>query len=139
MKLNDKIFIFQNTEAAFQAQKNINLAEHFCLLSASEAKKLGRQIPITTENWNEYRLYAMADALHEKFKDYSLLVQLKSVTEEIVEDNYWNDTFWGVCTNKTYKHEGKNMLGKLLMCIRDNNNNKDILYNYIDKELKNEL
>ena len=30
------------------------------------------------------------------------------------ETNWWNDTFWGVCNRK-----GKNILGHLLMKIRD--------------------
>ncbi len=33
--------------------------------------------------------------------------------EELVEGNWWNDTFWGVCNG-----EGQNNLGKILMKIR---------------------
>jgi predicted NAD-dependent protein-ADP-ribosyltransferase YbiA (DUF1768 family) len=33
--------------------------------------------------------------------------------EELVEGNWWNDTFWGVCNGV-----GENNLGKLLMKIR---------------------
>ena len=137
IEINGKKLRFKNAEAAFQAQKNYDLAEKFTLLSGSEAKKLGRQIPITTENWNVDRLYAMAKVLHSKFSNYSLLFLLKLVKEEIVEDNYWDDTFWGVCTNKKYDHVGKNMLGKMLMNIRDNNNDYYVLLAYINKELIN--
>lgn len=140
LTINNKTLAFKNSEAGYQAQKNFELAKHFCLLSGSEAKKLGQTITITTPNWDDYKLYAMADVLNSKFQDYALLFQLKLIKEDIIEDNYWGDTFWGVCTNKTYDHEGKNMLGKLLMCIRDTNNNKDALYRYIQTELlKNEL
>lgn len=135
IKINNKTLVFKNAEAAYQAQKNADLAEHFILLSGAEAKKLGKDIPITTGNWDEYRLYAMADALNSKFTDYALLFQLKLIKEDIVEDNYWDDIYWGVCTNKRHDHEGQNMLGKLLMCIRDNNNDKEILYRYIQTEL----
>ena len=134
LQINGKTLIFKSTEAAFQAQKNYELAEKFCLLEPLEAKRFGKKIPITTENWDVYRLYAMAKVLNIKFKDPELFLKLKEVKEEIVEDNYWNDCFWGVCKGK-----GKNMLGKLLMCIRDNYNNLEILYDYITHELSKEL
>ena len=35
-------------------------------------------------------------------------------TEELVEGNDWGDTYWGVC-----KGTGKNMLGKILMEVRE--------------------
>ena len=33
--------------------------------------------------------------------------------EELIEENWWNDTFWGVC-----RGVGKNHLGQILMKIR---------------------
>jgi hypothetical protein len=45
---------------------------------------------------------------------------LNTGDEELVEGNTWNDTFWG-CTRKTDgAWKGNNMLGKLLMEIREN-------------------
>lgn len=132
IEINNKKYLYKNAEAAFQAQKNISLCDKFLLLKGLEAKKLGKGIPITTENWNIERLYAMAKVLHSKFTNYGLLFYLKLVKEEIVEDNYWNDTFWGVCKGK-----GKNILGKMLMNIRDNDNDYNVLLAYINKELVN--
>lgn len=43
-------FVYNNVESAFQAMKNLDLAPKFLLLSGLEAKKLGADIPITTEN-----------------------------------------------------------------------------------------
>jgi predicted NAD-dependent protein-ADP-ribosyltransferase YbiA (DUF1768 family) len=40
--------------------------------------------------------------------------QLKQITEPIVENNTWNDTYWGVCNNV-----GENHLGKLLTEIKE--------------------
>jgi predicted NAD-dependent protein-ADP-ribosyltransferase YbiA (DUF1768 family) len=34
--------------------------------------------------------------------------------EELVEGNWWNDTFWGVC-----RGDGENNLGKIIMKVRD--------------------
>lgn len=130
LTISGKELTFKNVEAAFQAQKNFELSDKFCLLSGAEAKKLGKSIPLTTPDWKRYRLYAMAAALHTKFKTTYLLNMLKLIKVDIVEDNYWGDTFWGVC-----KEKGNNILGKMLMNIRDNDNNYDLLLLYINNEL----
>ena len=135
IEIEGKTLSFKNSEAAYQAQKNYSLAEAFTLLSGAEAKKLGKDVPLTTQPWNSERLYAMANALHSKFKNPSLLYLLKKIEGEIVEDNYWNDIFWGVCNNKKYNNEGLNILGKMLMNIRDNNNDYYALLAYINKDL----
>lgn len=100
------------------------------MLKPLEAKRLGEELVITVPDWTHYQLYAMAKALHAKFKNRYLLLQLKNVNEKIVSDNYWYDTFWGVC-----KGEGKNMLGKMLTNIKENNNNYEALIEYIENTL----
>lgn len=79
-----------------------------------EAKRIGREVPLRP-GWDDMRLSVMEDGLREKFKSGSdLAVKLLSTeNEELVEGNYWGDTFWGVC-----RGEGQNNLGKLLMKIR---------------------
>jgi hypothetical protein len=94
--IEDEVVIFRNAEAAFQAQKNSKLAKKFMLLTGYEAKKLGKQLPLDMplEEWNtKQRYFAMAKALYSKFSDPQLFAKLKNITEEIVEDNYWNDIF----------------------------------------------
>lgn len=135
IEINGEKLSYKNAEAAYQAQKNYSVADKFMLLPGAQAKKLGKTIPLTTENWNQERLYAMAKVLHSKFTNYALLFMLKLIKEEIVEDNFWGDTFWGVCTNKKYDHVGKNVLGKMLMNIRDNNNDYNCLLAYINTDL----
>ena len=76
----------------------------------------------------------MGKALHQKFKSLQLMTKLIAVTEPIVEDNYWGDTFWG-----RYKNEGKNMLGRMLSNIRENNNDWGSLEYLIKSELIPEL
>lgn len=134
LELNGKVCKFINSEAAFQAQKNLAIADKFSRIKGLEAKRIGKELNITTPDWDHYRLYAMANALNGKFKNKLLLVQLKSVDEPIVEDNYWHDTFWGVC-----KGEGKNMLGKMLTFIKDNDNDLQKLYKYIEEVLMKEI
>ena len=131
IEINGQDLLFENSEAAFQAQKNFDLAPHFTLLKGLEAKRLGQGIQITTPNWNTYRLTAMAKVLHAKFSDPVLFNMLKKVDEEIVEDNYWGDTFWGVCKGK-----GNNMLGKMLTNIKENDNDFDKLMLYVTTVLE---
>lgn len=130
---------FRNSEAAFHAYKNPSLADKFCLLTPYEAKKYGRLIPLamSLDEWNNSaRYYAMATVLWTKFNHKDLMDKLLAVDEPIVEDNYWNDTFWGVCTNKKYNHEGKNVLGQMLTCIKENNNSFDALIALCEKLIK---
>lgn len=131
LELGGKICKFTNSEAAFQAQKNLEVADKFALIKPLQAKKLGNDLVITTPNWDTYRLIAMGKALQAKFsQNKGLLVALRCVKDEIVEDNYWHDTFWGRC-----KGEGKNMLGKMLMFIRDHGTDWATLSFYIENTL----
>lgn len=130
VKINNKEMIFSSVEAAFQAHKNKELAEKFILLKPLEAKKAGKVVPLTTPNWDVERIYVMMELLMQKFRDPELFFKLKAVEEDIVEDNYWGDTFWGCC-----KGTGKNMLGKILMLIRDTNNNRKEIKSQIEESL----
>ncbi len=52
--------------------------------------------------------------LRQKFSHPGLLALLLATGDmELVEDNDWDDTYWGVCNGV-----GENNLGKLLMKIR---------------------
>lgn len=50
-----------------------------------------------------------------KMSEPKLRSQLLSTgTAELVEGNWWNDRYWGVCNGR-----GENHLGKILMRIRE--------------------
>ena len=71
----------------------------------------------------------MEGLLRKKFSDPSLKNLLDNTKGiELVEGNTWKDTFWGV-----YNGNGKNMLGKLLMKIRDTINNQNYIVNLLDR------
>jgi hypothetical protein len=56
----------------------------------------------------------MVDLLCQKFTNSELRQKLLATEDAIlIEGNTWGDTFWGVC-----KGVGKNHLGKILMAIR---------------------
>lgn len=130
LSIGDKECKFMNVEAAYQAQKNPQIADKFSQIKGLEAKRMNNDLIITVPNWDKYKLYAMGNALHAKFTNKILFAQLRAIKEDIINDNYWGDKYWGVS-----KGEGKNILGKMLMNIRNNNNDKRILYNYISTEL----
>ena len=125
---------FSNVEAAYQAQKNPEIADKFSQVKGLEAKRMEGKLKITKTDWEHYHLYAMANALHAKFQNNFLRTMLKQIKEPIIHENYWGDEYWGV-----YKNSGKNILGKMLMVIRDTDNDLNKLSEYIDENLLNEV
>lgn len=107
---------YPSVENAFQACKVLNLEERrkFTSITSSQARSLGRKVSLRSD-WNEIRIELMRCLIVQKFKDPSLRKQLLATgTIELVEDNKWGDKFWGRCNGK-----GKNMLGKILMDVRE--------------------
>ncbi len=111
----DGKYIFRSVETIFQMMKcdDDNEKKGFELLNGFEAKKRGRRVKLR-DDWNEIKLDVMRDILEVKFSIPDLKNKLMRVNDEIVEDNNWGDRYWGRCNGI-----GKNMLGKLLMEIRD--------------------
>ena len=111
-----KSIIYPSVEHAYQASKTFNEAERAWILSAPSptlAKKRGKKITLR-EDWEEVKLKIMKELINRKFKDPSLQVLLKKTGDaELIEENWWGDTFWGI-----YQEKGENHLGKILMEIR---------------------
>ena len=77
------------------------------------AKNLGRRITKRSD-WENIKVPVMRSLLKIKFKDPTLRQKLLTTGDrELIEGNWWRDTFWGVCNGV-----GENHLGKLLMEIR---------------------
>lgn len=80
----------------------------------SIAKRLGRRKGIRPD-WESVKLGIMRDLVGQKFQDPTLREKLDlTKPQDLVEGNWWNDTYWGVC-----RGVGENHLGKLLMEVRD--------------------
>lgn len=106
---------FGSVEAAFQAQKCPERAHEFCSLSPRDAKRLGKRVPLRSD-WEREKIKIMYSLLCIKFSDPYLQQQLKSTTPHKLEErNTWHDTYWGT----DMQGNGKNVLGSLLMVIRD--------------------
>lgn len=108
---------YQNNEAAFQAQKvtDYREQEQFRLVSPSDAKKLGRKVKLRSD-WEQVKDDIMYQIVKAKFTQNEDLKQklIDTGNSELIEGNTWNDTYWGMCRGK-----GKNMLGKILMRVRE--------------------
>ncbi len=113
----DEQFIAKTVEHYFQYMKTPSTEEGFGILNAStpgEAKRLGRKCFIR-DDWEEVKNQVMLNALRKKFSNPELKQKLLDTGAEfLVEGNHWNDTYWGVCEGK-----GRNMLGTLLMQVRE--------------------
>jgi len=57
----------------------------------------------------------MYHVLKAKFTQHpDLLKKLKQINEPIIEENHWNDTYWGTCNGV-----GHNYLGRFLTRIKN--------------------
>ena len=110
---------YLNSEAAYQAQKCAEPSERmqFAMLRPDEAKKLGGKVTLRPD-WNEVKVPLMREIVRAKFTQNPFLADwlLKTGDRELVEGNWWGDTFWGV-SSKT--GEGENHLGIILMELRE--------------------
>ena len=108
---------FQNNEAAFQAEKTLDetVKESFCDLKPNKAKYLGRKIQLRPD-WETVKEETMLIIVRAKF------IQNKALQEKLLatgdayleEGNDWGDKIWG-----TVNGEGQNLLGKILMKVRN--------------------
>lgn len=109
--------MYKTSEHAYQAQKTIIDDEKKAIMSANtpgKAKALGRICSIR-KDWDSVKVPVMRDVLWAKFSNPEMSKLLLGTGNIIlIEANEHGDVFWGV-----YKSKGENMLGKLLMEIRD--------------------
>ena len=105
---------FSCVESAFQACKCMARASEFTTLDGYQAKKLGRQVSLRND-WDTMRIVIMELLVRAKFEQNPVLIKdLVRINGDIVEENTWNDTFWGVCNGV-----GENHLGEILTKLRD--------------------
>lgn len=116
---------YRTAEHAFQAAKSVNDNDKEKIRDAKTptmAKRMGRKVQLRPD-WDSQKLIIMENILKIKFEPKhmrDLLLETKSY--EIIEQNIRHDVYWGACVCKKHKTLGKNMLGKLLMKIRDKEN-----------------
>lgn len=128
---------FKNSEAAFQAQKVLDVEEQlpFTQMSPKEAKRRGRQVKLRPD-WEDVKDGIMEEIVRAKFsQNVNLRDKLLATGDAtLIEGNTWNDRYWGVDTKTG---EGQNRLGKILMKIRSEfQEEKNRQIEKIEKDLK---
>lgn len=108
---------YPTVEHYFQAMKTVYLPERQKIAAAptpGKAKRMGRRVFLRSD-WNAIKVEVMRQGLKQKFSDANLRKKLLATGDsELIEGNWWHDTFWGMCNGV-----GENHLGKLLMEIRE--------------------
>lgn len=117
--------IWPTVEHAFQAAKvDVETAEKiFQATTPGEAKRFGRQGKMR-DDWDVVRIDVMRECLRSKFLNNSELKQKLLDTGDaiLIEGTTWHDNYWGVCSCDKCRNKGipgKNMLGILLMEVRE--------------------
>lgn len=107
---------YSSVEHAYQAAKTLDLEARERIRAAKDpgaAKRLGKGVVLRAD-WQQVRVQVMRDLVRQKFQQPYLAQKLLDTgDQELVEGNWWGDTFWGVCKGK-----GENHLGKILMDTR---------------------
>ena len=110
---------YSNAEAAFQSSKFVDEKQRkvFCNCSADKAALKGREL-VPSADWEKKRLLIMESILTAKFKQNPSLMKrlVETGNKRLVNGNSKQETFWGV---DLYSWQGENLLGKILMTIRD--------------------
>lgn len=114
---------YPTVEHAFQAAKTFDNAERERVRDAATpglAKRIGRKVKLRSD-WEQIKIDIMRQLLVEKFKDVQLREALLATgAAMLVEGNTWHDNFWGDCRcQRCSKRNGSNMLGNLLMEVRE--------------------
>lgn len=108
---------YRSVEHGYQAAKAVNMEERRAIMMArgpAQAKRLGRECECRP-NWDANKLITMRELVAAKFQEVRLRdLLLATGKAELIEGNWWGDTYWGVC-----KGVGENHLGKILMDVRE--------------------
>jgi len=111
---------YPTIEHFYQAQKTRDVATRKVIsemATPADAKRFGKALYLR-EDWEEVKIDVMKEGLALKFQDTDLRRKLLETGEALLlEGNMWGDDFWGYDLRK---REGKNVLGTLLMELRDN-------------------
>jgi ribA/ribD-fused uncharacterized protein len=82
---------------------------------AGDLKQVSKDIELR-EDWEDVKVFIMYDLLKLKFQQEPFKTKLLNTGDmELIEGNYWGDTFYGIDMNTD---EGQNILGRLIMKIR---------------------
>jgi ribA/ribD-fused uncharacterized protein len=118
---------FPTSEHAFQWSKTFEHQEKHRVLwtdagiatTPGQSKQRGRRVTLRPD-WEAVKVQVMTEILLAKFTQHAPLLEKLFLTEDacLVEGNLWHDRYWGVCYCTRCKRQGENMLGQILMQLR---------------------
>ena len=119
---------FPAVENWFQAWKTTDEDEFYAIATADtpgKSKRLGRKCTLRPD-WEAIKVDVMRAGLKYKFQNPELRNKLLSTgDEELVEGNTWHDRTWGRCICEKCGGQGQNLLGQLLMELRNEIRNEE--------------
>jgi ribA/ribD-fused uncharacterized protein len=109
---------YPTVEHAFQAAKTSNPEQRDWVRSSMTpmaARRRGRQVDLIP-GWEGVKADIMTTLVLQKFSTHpNLRIRLLGTDDQkLVEGNNWGDQYWGVSNG-----EGKNVLGEILMMVRE--------------------
>lgn len=114
--------IYPTTEHGYMALKTLDRDIQIYISkidTPAGARKFGQTIELRPD-WETYKSVAMMACNTRKFKDPELKKLLLATGHKYLEEsNNWHDNYWGSCWCSKCGNQGKNMLGKTHMLIRD--------------------
>ena len=134
--IDNELFSFNTVESAYQSAKSLlpSSRKKFEVkytagssLGPKDAKEFGnnlRRLGRVRGDWEFIKLQLMYNLVLQKFFYNPDLFKmlLNTGNELLVEDNYFKDEYWGRCNGV-----GLNMLGKILMKVRDDARNHEAI------------
>jgi ribA/ribD-fused uncharacterized protein len=115
--------VFPSSEHAFMSFKNNSdewkkECQRFDL-TPGKIKRLARKVELVS-CWEDIKIDVMMQVVWFKFFQNKDLMEklLATGNQNLVEGNWWDDKFWGVCL-KSNPNVGENHLGRILMNIRN--------------------
>jgi ribA/ribD-fused uncharacterized protein len=117
--------VYKTVEHAYQAAKSFDMNYRDQILlckTPGDAKRLGKRVKLRS-NWNKIRYEIMYELVRKKFVGNKILrpILLNTGDSILQEGNYWGDTYWGIDLRTGI---GENNLGKILMKVREELNDK---------------
>lgn len=122
------VIVYDNIKAStvehhYQALKTLDEGERgfiYSLETPGMAKRAGSRVSMRAD-WNSIKYSLMYELTLLKYSQNDDLLKLLIATgdKKIIEENYWHDTYWGVCSCDSHFYSGNNNLGKIIMKVRD--------------------
>lgn len=111
---------YQSVEHAYMSCKSSDPKwKSFCAdknVTAGKVKRASKDIELIPD-WENKKIDVMRMCLTQKYTQEPFKSKLLATGNALIQEgNHWGDKFWGVCLKTG---EGENILGKLIMDIRD--------------------